>query len=183
MNPWFRLIPLGILFLLALVLASGLLNSEQPKKTVSLVGYHAAPFSVPTLPVAGQAAGKMSPDTWRGEIAVLNVFASWCEPCASEHPVMMRLAQASKVPVYGLAWKDTPEKVSAWLSARGNPYQVIGIDSGGRSTIPLALTGVPETLLFDEEGSVVYHHKSAIDDETVDKVLLPLVEKLRAGEL
>lgn len=179
-----RLIPLAVLLLLALGLGTGLFTSEEDEPHgVKLVGYQAADFSVPTLPMANAPAGTMTQRSWEGQVAVLNVFASWCEPCAAEHASLMKLAQTGKVAIYGLAWKDTPEKITAWINARGNPYQMIGIDQMGEATVPLSLTGVPETYLFKKDGTVFYHHKSPIDDETVEKVILPLVEKLNAGEL
>jgi cytochrome c biogenesis protein CcmG/thiol:disulfide interchange protein DsbE len=179
-----RALPLFILLLLAAALGAGLLTHETPAQTgVSLVGYQPGPFELPSLPMANQPAGKFSPKLWQGQVAVLNVFASWCEPCAAEHPVLMRLAQTGKVAVYGIGWKDKPASVTAWLNARGNPYQAVGIDQYGAATIALSMTGVPETYVLKKDGSVFYHHKSPIDNEIVDKVILPLVEKLNAGEL
>lgn len=178
--PWLRLLPLVILLLLAMALATGLLTGKQENNAPSLVGYQPAPFSVPSLPMGDKPSGQFSPKLWQGQVAVLNVFASWCAPCAVEHPALMKLAESGKVAIYGLAWKDKAKDVVAWVNARGNPYQAIGVDTNGAATIALSLTGVPETYLFKKDGSVFYHHKSPIDDETVEKVILPLVEKLNA---
>src|SRR5258706_6642345 len=91
-----------------------------------------------------------APDIWRHKVAVVNFFASWCESCQLEHPVLMKLAGTGKVAIYGVAWKDKAAPVVKWLTDKGNPYQMIGLDEFGYTTIPLALTGVPETFLVDK---------------------------------
>lgn len=175
-----RLMPLLIMLLLSMALASGLFTNDKPFRDSPLVGYDMVPFNVPTL---GADQPRFAPRDWKHKVVVLNIFASWCKPCAQEHAIWMKLAKTGKVNLYGLAWKDTPENVSAWLTKHGNPYQLIGVDQHGDTTIPLALTGIPETFILGPTGTIFYHHQAPVTQELVDKVIVPLVEKITSGEL
>ncbi len=177
----FRLIPLLIMLVICIAIASGLFGDpKKPFESAPLVGYDVVPFNVPTL---GSSQMRFAPRDWRGKVVILNVFASWCVPCQDEHKIWMNLARSGKVLIYGLAWKDTPEKVSAWLNQNGNPYQLIGVDSNGNTTVALALTGVPETFLIGPTGSIFYHSQGPVTQELLDTVLVPLAEKLISGEV
>lgn len=173
-----RALPLVLLLVFALAIASGLFRGNGEPEKSRLLGKEPNAFGVPTL---GDPLTQFSPSQLKGQIFVLNLFASWCEPCAAEHSAMLKLAKSGKVAVYGIAWKDEPGKAIAWINTRGNPYQLIGFDHEGRSTLPLALSGVPETFIFDAKGKVVFNYKSAIDEDMVDTVILPLIDRLRHG--
>lgn len=178
MNPkWLRIAPLIIMLLLLMALALGLVGGNVGKAiNRRLIGYNIAPFDIPAL---GSDA-HFSPAAWQGRVAVLNIFASWCKPCAAEHAELMKLAQAGKVAIYGLAWKDKPEAVTAWLRARGNPYQLIGIDEYAKTTVATGIIGVPETFLLDKNGAIAYHVSGTLTADVVDNVILPMAEKLNA---
>ena len=114
-----------------------------------------------------------------GEVALLNVFASWCAPCRVEHPVLTRLAEARGIPLYGINYKDAPADAAAWLAELGNPYRRIGVDPEGRTGIELGLTGVPETYVVDADGRIRYRHAGPITPRDVEESLMPLIEELR----
>lgn len=65
-------------------------------------------------PIAGFEEG-LSNDDLLGQVSLLNVFGSWCPPCAVEHPMLMQIARSGVVPIYGIDWKDPPGAGSAWL--------------------------------------------------------------------
>ncbi|NBB71207.1 MAG: DsbE family thiol:disulfide interchange protein [Alphaproteobacteria bacterium] len=114
-----------------------------------------------------------------GEVALVNVFASWCAPCRVEHPVLTRLAEARGIPLYGINYKDAPADAVAWLAELGNPYRRIGVDPEGRTGIELGLTGVPETYVVDADGRIRYRHAGPLTPRDVDDTLLPLIEEIR----
>ena len=114
-----------------------------------------------------------------GEVALINVFASWCVPCRAEYPVLMRLAEEKTVPIYGINYKDGKTAALAWLDELGDPYQRIGHDLSGRAGIEWGVYGVPETYVIDREGRVRYRHVGPIFPETLEETILPLLEELR----
>lgn len=173
---WLRALPLILLLLVSAMLATGLFN-RPPESPTASAGKKMLAFDLPTL--SGEAV-RMTPNGFSGHTAILNVFASWCVPCTVEHPVLMKLAQSGKVQLYGLAWKDTPEHIAAWLAARGNPYRLVGIDRYGQTTVALGLTGAPETFVLDRDGNIYYHLKAPLTDDDINQIILPLVERLNA---
>lgn len=170
----FRFLPLIALLCIAFLLALGLFLGRTPEKS-PMIGLQVAPFSVPVL---GNAAQTLSPERWKGRVVVINVFASWCVPCASEHALLMKLAQ-SGVDIVGVAWKDKEMQAAGWLAERGNPYRLVGIDEFGATTVPLGLTGVPETYVVARDGAIAWHHKSPLTEEMLDGTLRPMIEHLK----
>lgn len=164
-----RLLPLIALSLLMLALAFGLMHKPalEARQKASQKQYDIPAFALPLL---GQQDGRFGPESWQGKTVVLNVFASWCEPCAAEHPVLLRLAERGRITLLGLAWKDKPENVQAWLEKRGNPFSAVGLDEKGESTVALGLSGVPETFVI-HDGRVVYNYKSALTDDMIDEII------------
>lgn len=113
-----------------------------------------------------------------GEVALVNVFASWCAPCRVEHPILIRLANNEKVPLYGINHKDRPEDAKRWLAELGDPYRRIGVDRDGRAGIEWGVYGVPETFIIDRQGRIRYRHVGPIMPQDLDKVILPKLREL-----
>ena len=175
LSEFLRLLPLLLLLLVCSLIATGLFNHAPA--TSNMIGKHLPHFHVPLI---NDANSSLTANSWKGQVAVINIFASWCKPCQAEHETLMALAQSGKVNVYGIAWRDKPANVIAFLGAHGNPYQLIGNDETGGTTSAFAITGVPETVVVDRDGIIRYHHRSPIDDEEINTVILPLVEKLNS---
>ncbi len=173
-----RLLPLLIVLAISALLATGLLNTHITRG--AMINKIIPAFNI-DLVATPQI--KMTQETWKGQVAIINIFASWCKPCQQEHATLMRLAQTGKANVYGIAWRDTAPNIVKYLNALGNPYQQVGNDEFGRSTIPFALTGVPETLVVDRDGKVYYHYVSALTDDEVNKNIIPLIDRLNTTHL
>jgi cytochrome c biogenesis protein CcmG/thiol:disulfide interchange protein DsbE len=128
--PWrVRLaVPVTVFAVLALVLDWGL--TTDPKFLPSiLIGKPVPVFSLE--PVEGRNLGLASADL-KGEVSLVNVFASWCTACRSEHPLFMKLKADNVVPIHGLNYKDRPQDAARWLNALGDPYTRTGADQNGR---------------------------------------------------
>jgi cytochrome c biogenesis protein CcmG, thiol:disulfide interchange protein DsbE len=177
MNPqYLKLLPLGLLFLFALVISLGLFGTGKPPEIKSrMVGQYPGVFD---LTVLDMPQAHFSPQYWRGRVVVLNTFASWCEPCLLEHPLLMKLAQTRKAEMLGISWKDKPDDTRKWLQSRGNPFSQVGVDILGQTTVHLGLTGVPETLILDKRGVIVYHRKAQLTETEVSQVIIPLLDQL-----
>jgi len=170
------LVPLAVFILLGTFLAVGL--TMNPREVPSpLIGKPIPEFDL--SPVKGRTLGLASADL-RGEVSLVNVFASWCTACRDEHPLFMALARERVVPIHGLNYKDRPEDAAAWLAELGDPYTRTGADLDGRVAIDWGVYGVPETFVIDRAGRIAYKQIGPISRERWESVILPLVNKLRS---
>ena len=168
-------IPLAVFVVMAIFLGIGL--TMNPRNIPSpLIGKPAPEFSLP--PVKGRTLGLATADL-RGEVSIVNVFASWCVACREEHPLMMELTAQTGAPVHGLNYKDKPDDAQAWLDQLGDPYTRTGADINGRVAIDWGVYGVPETFVVDRDGLIRFKHIGALTPEVVRDKIKPLIATLR----
>jgi cytochrome c biogenesis protein CcmG, thiol:disulfide interchange protein DsbE len=170
------LIPLALFVVLAAFLGVGL--KLNPREVPSpLIDKPAPAFSLPLLnePTQQLAAAEL-----KGQVWVLNAWASWCAPCVAEHPYVTQMARNSGVKVIGLNYKDKPEDAQAWLKKNGNPYSTVVADRDGRAAIEYGMYGMPETFVVDKAGVIRFKHIGPITAEVLQDKLLPLLKKLNA---
>ena len=168
-------IPLLVFIVMAVFFAIGL--TMNPRDIPSpLIGQPVPEFSLP--PVKGRALGLSSADL-RGQVSLVNVFASWCVACREEHPVLMRLRDTGIVPIHGLNYKDKPDDAQAWLNELGDPYTRTGADISGRVAIDWGVYGVPDTFVIDRDGRIAHKHIGAITPEALRDTIMPMITKLR----
>lgn len=129
-----------------------------------------APMPHIALPALPGAEGFTTADITRA--VLLNVFASWCAPCVIEAPVLNALRRQG-VTLWGIAFRDKPEAIAAFLERHGNPFTRIGFDPSGAATGPLALSGVPETLLVDGTGTIRWRWPAGITEDMARETVLP----------
>ena len=140
-----------------------------------LIGKPAPEFTLPLLNEVNTTFDKMD---MRGEIWLLNVFASWCGPCLDEHPVIVNFAQSSEIPVLGFNYKDRPEAASQWLTRHGDPYERVVVDANGRVGLDYGVYGVPETFLIDRDGIIRYKKIGPLSQTDVSEDILPLIKDM-----
>ena len=145
-------------------LPSALLNKPVPR------------FDLP--PVKGRLLGLSSTDL-EGEVALVNVFASWCTACRFEHPLLLQLRQKDPVPIHAIDYKDKPDDAARWLDDLGDPYTRTGADIDGRVAIDWGVYGVPETYVVDRAGRIAYKQVGPITQQVLDDTILPLIARLR----
>ena len=168
-------IPLIVFLVMAVFLGIGL--TMNPRDIPSpLIGKMVPEFSLP--PVKGGTLGLASADL-RGEVSIVNVFASWCVACREEHPILMGIKEQGIVPLHGINYKDKPDDARAWLDEMGDPYRRIGADISGRVAIDWGVYGVPETFVIDRNGYIAYKHIGAVTPEVLRDKIMPLVAKLQ----
>lgn len=177
-SNWSRLglwAPLVIFAGIAVVLGIGL--TLNPREVPSpLIGKPVPTFSLP--PVQGRTLGLSSADL-KGEVSLVNVFASWCVACREEHPLLLELKQTGVVPIHGLNYKDRPEDAAKWLDDQGDPYTRTGADISGRVAIDWGVYGVPETFVIDRQGRIAYKQIGPLTPEVLKGTILPLIRRLR----
>ena len=169
------LIPLGVFAVMVLFLGIGL--TLNPREVPSpLIGKPAPAFQLSRVADAGQT---LSPEDFKGQVALVNVWASWCVSCRQEHPVLLQLARQNVVPIYGLNYKDQREAAQGWLNQHGNPYVASAFDADGRVGINWGVYGVPETFVIDKAGLIRHKHTGPVTPESLDRELLPLIRQLQ----
>lgn len=95
----------------------------------------------------------------RGEVVVVNFFASWCDPCRQEAAALeqtWRAYQDQGVQFFGIAYKDADSKAQAFLDEFDVSYSST-VDVTNRAAREYGVTGVPETFVIDRQGLLVYH--------------------------
>ena len=114
----------------------------------------------------------------KGQVTLVNFFASWCVPCREEHPVLPLVKQAG-IRLVGISYKDRPEDARAWLANLGDPYMAIGADVYGRTGIDFGVYGVPESYLIDKNGVIRRKWTGPLTPEIIRTELVPLAEQLQ----
>lgn len=169
------LIPVGVFVVLAVFLAVGL--TRDPRVVPSpLIGKDAPAFTAPLLFAPDK---QLSAQDMRGQVWLLNVWASWCTACLQEHPVLMEYAKNKSVPLIGLNYKDVPTNGLRWLARQGDPYDLSVIDQDGRIGIDFGVYGVPETFLIDQAGKIRFKQIGPVTEEALEKQILPLIRELQ----
>ena len=141
-----------------------------------LIGKPAPAFSLPQLEDPQKIQGA---EVFKGQVVLLNVWASWCSSCRQEHPVLLELSKRNVVPLYGLNYKDQRDAAMNSLQQFGNPYVASFQDADGRTGINWGVYGIPETFVIDKHGLVRHKHTGPVTTEVLDTELLPLVEQLQ----
>ena len=117
--------------------------------------------------------GLASTDLAGGGPHLVNFFASWCVPCATEAGVLARL-KARGVAIDGIAIRDRPEDLARFLARYGNPYERIGSDTRSQVQIALGSSGVPESFVVDGRGIIRFQHIGPIDANEMPMILARL---------
>jgi len=169
------LIPFAIFAVMVAFLAVGL--TLDPREVPSpFIGKAAPGFDLPTLK---NPDIHLSPAEMKGQVWLLNVWASWCTSCRAEHEVVKTLAATGKVAIIGLNYKDTPADARRWLGQLGDPYLASVADMQGLAGIDWGVYGVPETFLIDKQGIIRYKQTGPLTHEVIASTILPLVAKLQ----
>ncbi len=169
-------VPAAIFAILVFVFWRGL--GLDPSYVPSpLVGSPAPEFSLPDLHDPARMTGT---DNVLGQVAVLNVWATWCVGCRQEHDTLMRITRTSDVPMLGLNWKDDPTLARQWLDQLGDPYVASAMDLDGKVAIDWGVYGAPETFLIGADGIVLHKHLGPMTMAIWDSDFVPRIAAARS---
>ena len=160
-----RFLPLIAFFALAGLLARGLTLDPTDLPSARL-GKPVPEFDLPLL----DSSERRMPEDWEGSPALVNVWATWCFSCRIEHPYLLELADRG-ITIYGLNYKDEPDKASQWLVDLGNPYTETVVDIDGTLGLDLGVYGAPETYVVDAHGIVRHRHVGVVDEQVWEEQL------------
>lgn len=131
------------------------------------------------LPAAADGKpGLARKDMAGGRPRLLNIFASWCIPCAVEAPQLARLASMG-IEIDGVAVRDRKPELAAFLARNGNPFTRIGADDLSKVQLAIGSSGVPETFVIDARGVIRYQHIGDIRAEDIPLILGKLEKAAR----
>lgn len=154
------------------------LNNNDDGLPSTMIGRQMPEFVLP--PIEGRPEG-LSSDDLRGEVSIVNVWASWCVPCRVEMPLLVELAATGTVPIHGINYKDKPEAALGFLAELGDRYTRIGADSFGRTSVDWGVYGLPETFVIDADGRIAYKHVGPFNRQSLEEDILPVVRRLQSG--
>jgi cytochrome c biogenesis protein CcmG, thiol:disulfide interchange protein DsbE len=171
-------LPVVLFLVLAGYFATALFSGRDPALLPSALIDKPAPDFV----LAGfDGQDGLSLAALKGQVVVVNFFASWCVPCRSEEPLLMRLSEQERVPLYGIAYKDKPADARRYLDQLGDPYRHVGLDESGRTAIDFGVYGVPETYLIDKAGHIRFRYVGPLTAEALERELLPRLKAISAS--
>jgi cytochrome c biogenesis protein CcmG/thiol:disulfide interchange protein DsbE len=171
---------LGLAALFVLRLGAG----DPSRIPSALIGHPAPRTELPPLPGLerdGKAVPGLDSGDFRGQVTVLNVWASWCVPCREEAALLITLATDSRLRVVGMNYKDQPDNARRFLGRFGNPFAANGVDGHGRAAIEWGVYGVPETFVIDRDGRITYKLIGPLTPDNLEAAVRPAIEKALAS--
>jgi cytochrome c biogenesis protein CcmG/thiol:disulfide interchange protein DsbE len=165
---WRYTVPIAIFAALTLFLWRGL--SLNPTRIPSpMVGQPAPAFSLPNLHDMSATVGT---DDFAGQLALVNVWGTWCPECRGEHGVLLEIAQSGEVP-------DDRDAALEWLATLGDPYVATAVEQEGYVAIDWGIYGAPETFLIGPDGTILHKHIAQLTREIWERDFVPLIEAHR----
>jgi cytochrome c biogenesis protein CcmG/thiol:disulfide interchange protein DsbE len=179
-RSWLVAAPLAVFAALAALLMVRLGSGDPSRIPSALIGRPAPATALPPLPelaASGQPVPGFDGATLNGRVSLVNVWASWCVPCHDEAPLLLRLAQDSRIQMIGINYKDQPDNARRFLGRHGNPFTAVGVDATGRASIEWGVYGVPETFVVGRDGRIAYKLIGPITPDNIDTVLRREIDK------
>ena len=103
---------------------------------------------------------------------IVNIWASWCIPCRTEHPLLMGLSKNQTVKLIGLNYRDNLNNAKNFINEFGNPYSQIIIDYDGTLSVEFGAYGVPETFIIDKNKIIIKKFIGPINKKIVEEIKL-----------
>jgi cytochrome c biogenesis protein CcmG/thiol:disulfide interchange protein DsbE len=168
--PFFGFVLLVMLFSIGLML--------NPRDLPSPLINQPAPSLQGNLLASSQMFDRQA---YANQAWLLNVWASWCSGCLSEHPQIVAAKQRyADMTWIGLNYKDSSGEAQAWLAQHGNPYQAVIEDPNGRLALDWGVVGVPETFLIDGQGRVRAKWQGVLTEARLQQEIIPAWQALNA---
>jgi len=156
------LLNVGLLAILWIALLTPAPGSNGTKVSDPLIGKPAPDFTLAALNKQAEPAIHLA--SLKGKLVVINFWASWCDPCKEEAPLLQaewRHALAQGVIFIGIDFQDSQSDGLNFLQQHGITYANV-VDPNGATGINYGVTGVPETFFIDRRGVIVSTVRSEI---------------------
>jgi cytochrome c biogenesis protein CcmG, thiol:disulfide interchange protein DsbE len=176
----FVLLPLIVFAALAVLFLVRLWSGDPSRLPSALIGHPAPHTDLPPLAgltLDGKAVPGLSNAAFPGEVTLVNVWASWCIPCADEVPFLEKLSKDKRIKLVGINYKDPTDNARRFLNRYGNPFVAVGVDANGRTSIDWGVYGVPETYLIGRDGTIAYKLVGPVTADNLTQVIEPEIVK------
>ena len=166
----FRIIKFSIsvvfLFLLGVLYLS--LYKDNSYNTVGLVGKKIGQIELESF---NEDKIFTTDDLRKNKYTLINFWSSWCAPCRTEHPILMKLKNSKKIDLIGVNFKDKKKNAKTFLKDLGNPYNFIGRDELGKQSVNFGVYGIPESILVNQESLIIYKFVGPLTNQDYNKIL------------
>ena len=139
------LIILFLIFVISIFYVS--LNRDTSYNTSSLINKELPEFEISFF---DEKKFYKKNDLKKNDYTLINFWASWCAPCRTEHPILMKLSQEKNLKIFGVNFKDKKIHADQFLKELGNPYAFIGKDINGKQSVRFGIYGIPESILINK---------------------------------
>lgn len=146
----------GLAALFFIQLSRGGGSSDVPSALIGEPAPQIELAALENLSRDGVALPGLDPEQLKGQVSIVNIWASWCGPCRQEHPVLVELAKDKRFQIVGINYKDQTTNALRFLGSLGNPYDRVGVDPDGRTSIEWGVYGVPETFIVGKDGKIAH---------------------------
>jgi thiol-disulfide isomerase/thioredoxin len=179
----------AVLLAVAVVLPVGavLLDRGRPHAEYSARTLPPAPAAVQAYP-PGRAApplrlpalggGRVDLAALRGRPVLVNFWATWCEPCVREFPLLAKAAdnhRRDRLAVVGVLVEDRPDAARAFVAGHGGTWPV-GVDAEGRTAAAWGVTvGLPHSFFVRPDGTLASHQLGELSPATLDRQLAAIL--------
>ena len=177
---WLFALPLVVFAVIALLFLVRLHGGDSSRLPSALIGRPVPQTALPALPNLqrdGVQVPGLHPFDFKGNVSVVNVWASWCVPCREEAPLLNELGKDKRLQLIGINYKDSSDSALRFLGGHGNPFHIVGADRNGRAAIEWGVYGVPETFIVGRDGNIVYKLVGPVTPENFERVLKVQIEQ------
>lgn len=168
-------VPLILFLLICLVGYVGFSLNDRHQLPSALLDKPFPEFSAASLLDDGRRISKAN---LLGGPTLVNVWATWCPTCKSEHDELLRIAAGTDIQLVGVNYKDDVALARNWLAQFGNPYDLVIVDADGALGVELGVYGAPETFLLDSAGRVVFKRVGDVNERIWRDELQPRFAQL-----
>lgn len=169
------LLVVGLIALLAYGVAS-----EDPDRSIEDALKRGERTEAPHISLPPLEGGEeKSLDDWRGQVVVLNYWASWCDPCRKESPLLQRWHERMSKrngTVLGIDVLDVTEDAQDFIDEYGLTYPQLR-DKDGSSQEEFGIVAYPETFVIDREGRIVDSVRGPVDEQFLRETVDPLLRE------
>jgi len=170
-----------IIMVVALVVMFSIrLSAEQSGSAQDSLNQPVPPFKLPLL---HSPTNRVATSDLIGQVWVVNVWASWCSGCRTEHALITRLSRDYALTLIGMNYRDQRRDAKRWLRMNGNPYDLTAVSNPGPRDFDWGKYGVPATYVIDQQGVIRYQHIGVLSIDALEQELLPAVRHLDSPTL